>query len=259
MKRPAAHGPVKEEVVSPAASRKPGEGTPQPSPASEPGEGRDVLMKTPEAKAKASPKAKTSPLKVKLSPKVIAKVKAKAKAKSKSQPEEGRVAPVPKQAWMDVRYQLACLEKAGNTSLKKSFQACQSQQAKRRWYYNTFLLDPAIAKKEVHKESLEKASTENSISRGWITKWKVGELEGANPQAPDFEKLCDGAVEGLEWKERPNPSWRRKGVKLYWYEGQGMEVEKVKNQSLTKSKQSVELDADHFAEVESRLQPKARR
>lgn len=32
-----------------------------------------------------------------------------------------------------------------------------------------------------------------------------------------------------------------------------MEVEKVKNQSLTKSKQSVELDADHFAEVESRL------
>ena len=139
------------------------------------------------------------------------------------------------------------------SSLKKSFQACQSQQAKRRWYYNIFSLDPAISKKEVHKESLEKASTENSISRGWITKWKVGELEGANPQAHDFEELCDGAVEGLEWKEHPNPSWRRKGVKLYWYEGQGMEVEKVKNQSLTKAKQSVELDADHFEEVESSL------
>ena len=68
-----------------------------------------------------------------------------------------------------------------------------------------------------------------------------------------IEELCDGAVEGLEWKEHPNPSWRRKGVKLYWYEGQGMEVEKVKNQSLTKAKQSVELDADHFEEVESRL------
>ena len=115
----------------------------------------------------------------------------------------------------------------------------------RRWYYNIFLLDPAISKKEVHNKSLEKASTENSISRGWVTKWKVGELEGANPQAHDFEELCDGAVEGLEWKEHPNQSW--------------MEVEKVKNQSLTKSKQSVELDADHFAEVESRLQPKARR
>ena len=89
--------------------------------------------------------------------------------------------------------------------------------------------------------------------QGWVTKSKVGELEGANPQAHDFEELCDGAVEGLEWKEHPNPSWRRKGVKLYWYEGQGMEVEKVKNQPLTKAKQSVELDADHFEEVESRL------
>ena len=254
LKRPAAHGaPVKAELLSPAAKKKPGEGTPVKTAPPEPGEGEAEVPATPEAKARASPKPKTSPCRVKLSPRVLAKVKAKAKAKAMAKPGEGTLAPVPRDAWKDVHYQLKSLEKAGKSSLKKSFQACQSQQAKRRWYYNIFLLDPAISKKEVHKESLEKASTENSISRGWVTKWKVGELEGANPQAHDFEELCDGAVEGLEWKEHPNPSWRRKGVKLYWYEGQGMEVEKVKNQSLTKAKQSVELDADHFEEVESRL------
>ena len=182
-------------------------------------------------------------------------MKAKAKAKPKAQPEEGTLPPVPKQAWMDVRYQLACLEKAGNSSLKKSFQTCQSQQAKRRWYYNIFLLDPAISKKEVHKESMEKASTENTVSRGWITKWKVGELEGANPQAPDFEELCDGAVEGLEWKEHRNQSWRRKGVKLYWYEGQGMEVEKVKNQPLTKSSRVWSLMQTTLQRWKAALQP----
>ena len=221
LKRPAAHGaPVKAEILSPAAKKKPGEGTPvktaPPEPGAakkkpgegtpvktappEPGEGEAEVPATPEAKARASPKPKTSPCRVKLSPRVLAKVKAKAKAKAMAKPGEGTLAPVPRDAWKDVHYQLKSLEKAGKSSLKKSFQACQSQQAKRRWYYNIFLLDPAISKKEVHNKSLEKASTENSISRGWVTKWKVGELEGANPQAHDFEELCDGAVEGWSGK-----------------------------------------------------------
>ena len=96
----------------------------------EPGEGEAEVPATPEAKARASPKPKTSPCRVKLSPKVLAKVKAKAKAKAKAKPGEGTLAPVPRDAWKDVHYQLKSLEKAGKSSLKKSFQACQSQQAK---------------------------------------------------------------------------------------------------------------------------------
>ena len=127
LKRPAAHGaPVKAELLSPAAKKKPGEGksvkTAPPAPP-EPGEGEAEVPATPEAKARASPKPKTSPCRVKLSPKVLAKVKAKAKAKAKAKPGEGTLAPVPRDAWKDVHYQLKSLEKAGKSSLKKSFQA----------------------------------------------------------------------------------------------------------------------------------------
>ena len=108
-------------------------------------------------------------------------MKAKAKAAAaKAKPGEGCLPSPGTAAWKDVSYQLQQMEKKGDTRLKKSFNACQSQQAKRKWYYNIFLLDPAISKKEVHKISLEKASFEITTSRGWITKWKVGELEGAN-------------------------------------------------------------------------------
>ena len=158
-------------------------------------------------KPKASPKPKLSPLKVSL-----AKVKAKAKAAAaKAKPGEGCLPSPGTAAWKDVSYQLQQMEKKGDTRLKKSFNACQSQQAKRKWYYNIFLLDPAISKKEVHKISLEKASFESTTSRGWITKWKVGELEGANPQAANFEELCDDAVQGMDSKGHPTLHGKQKG------------------------------------------------
>ena len=251
MKRPAAA--VKAEILTPT---KPGEGKPHVTPEKAmPVEGKGSpaeRSKKRSPKPKASPKPKPSPLKV--SWKALAKVKAKAKAAAaKAKPGEGCLPSPGTAAWKDVSYQLQQMEKKGDTRLKKSFNACQSQQAKRKWYYNIFLLDPAISKKEVHKISLEKASFESATSRGWITKWKVGELEGANPQAANFEELCDDAVQGMDSKDHPNPAWKAKGVKLYWYEGTGMEVEKHKSQSMTSAQQHVELDADHFQEVESRL------
>ena len=134
MKRPAAA--VKAEILTPT---KPGEGKPHVTPEKAmPVEGKgspaEHSKKRP-PKPKASPKPKLSPLKV--SWKALAKVKAKAKAAAaKAKPGEGCLPSPGTAAWKDVSYQLQQMEKKGDTRLKKSFNACQSQQAKRKWYYN---------------------------------------------------------------------------------------------------------------------------
>lgn len=60
-----------------------------------------------------------------------------------------------------------------------------------------FLLDPLAAQKTVHKECLEKLQHESSKLKGWVTKWDVGKMQGADPTLAKFEELCDLAVEGL--------------------------------------------------------------
>ena len=197
-KRPAAAmGAVKEE---------PGEGTPVKT-----GAGG-----TPKKPAEGTPKAKASPtakLKLKLSPKVLAKAKATAKAKGKAkEPEEGKVA-IGKDVWKDVHNQLAKLSKSGKTHLSQSLKKATGHAAKRKRYYEQFLLDPDVSHKQVHKMSLEKAKTTEKVQKGWVTKYTVGTLEGANPHAPNFEALCDAAVEHLPSMAHPNKKWADAVVK----------------------------------------------
>ena len=89
-----------------------------------------------------------------------------------------------REAWKDVRYQLQKLEKAGKgSSLRKGWQNVQGQgqMAKRKWYYEVFLLDPEVSKKACHKTSLQEKGTESSPQKGWVTKYVVGKMEGPTP------------------------------------------------------------------------------
>ena len=197
-------------------------------------------------------------IRMKVSPKAVAKAKAKARAKAnaQSQPAEGHYEAPDREAWKDVRYQLQKLEKAGKgSSLRKGWQNVQGQgqMAKRKWYYEVFMLDPEVSKKACHKTSLQEKGAESSLQKGWVTKYVVGKMEGANPNSPDFEELCDAAVTSLESKDHWNPLWAQKGVKLYWYEKRMMDVEKEKSSSSTQVKQEVELDTPTFQHVEGLL------
>ena len=58
------------------------------------------------------------------------------------------------------------LQKQGKGALRNAWEKAKqegSQQAKRDFYYNVFLLDPAVSKKEVHKESLERLPLKQGI------------------------------------------------------------------------------------------------
>ena len=101
------------------------------------------------------------------------------------------LAPPSKAAWNDVKYQTQTLKKKGKTHLRKAWQEAQSQgqMAKREFYYNIFLLDPDVAHKQVHKESLQRHTEESTVEKGWMTKWKIGKLQGADPSLPNFESV----------------------------------------------------------------------
>ena len=120
-----------------------------------------------------------------------------------------------------------------------------------------FLLDPAVSKKAVHKESLERLQEKETTTKRRMTAYQVGVLQGADPADPDFKDLCQAACEGL--KERPHEveKWAAKGVKQYYAEKElNTEQTKVK-ESTTKASQHVEdLATEDFQRFEEALSVK---
>ena len=139
LKRPAAALSIKTEPKSPKVPRKP------------------AVAAVPEAEEKpevaAVPEAEEKP-----------EVASMEKKKPKSR--KGELPPPGKEAWKDVHTQVMKLQKQGKGALRNAWEKAKqegSQQAKRDFYYNVFLLDPAVSKKEVHKESLERLSLKQGI------------------------------------------------------------------------------------------------
>ena len=109
----------------------------------------------------------------------------------------------------------------------------------------------------MHKESLQRHTEESTVEKGWMTKWKVGKLEGADPSLPNFESLCDLAVKGLPERRHENEAWAEAGVKQYYFEKEVSHQEKLSHESLTKASQQVggeALNDQDFERVEAHLQ-----
>ena len=179
---------------------------------------------------------------------VITPEKAKAKAKPvkaspKAHPAKALPAP-PKNAWVDVRNQLAALKKKGKTDLQDSFRSARDQGriAQRQWYYNVFLLDPSVAVKEIHKESQEKVKTKETTKKGWITPFQYGIFMGLDKSDPDFAADCLAACEGLPQREHENPQLAKKGKIQVYAEIRDMDEDSKTNSSLTKAHQRLQND-----------------
>ena len=182
-----------------------------------------------------------------------------AKPAKASKSDKQTLPPPSKAAWNDLKYQCQTLAKKGKSHLQKAWQEAQSlgHMAKRDFYYNIFLLDPDVAHKQVHKESLQRHTEESTVEKGWMTKWKVGKLEGADPSLPNFESLCDLAVKGLPERSHENEAWAEAGVKQYYFEKEVSHLEKLSHESLTKASQQVggeALNDQDFERVEAHLQ-----
>ena len=176
--------------------------------------------------------------------------KAKAKAKAKGLPAPSKA------AWNEMAYSIKKLAKAGKPEMAEAWQKASSgsQQHKREFYYNIFLLDPEQSSKQVHKESLEKLTISQKTVKGWMTATEVGKLDGLDPMDSDFKTLCKAACEGLKERDHENPNLAKLGLKQYWYEKVLAKEEVKANESLTKAKQAVEIeDVTDFVKAEQAL------
>ena len=174
----------------------------------------------------------------------------------KAKSDQSKLPAPSKAAWNDVGYTLKKLAKAGKTELPEAWKKAQAsgQQGKRELYYNVFLLDPEQSTKAVHKESLEKLTVESTTVKGWMTKWEIGKLQGADPSLKNFEALCDSACEGLPERDHENPAWAKQDIKQYWFEKEKPIEEKRSNESSTRAKQQVSLENEDFQRAEKALQ-----
>ena len=64
--------------------------------------------------------------------------------------------------------------------------------------YNIFLLGSSVARKEVHKTSLERLQETEKSVKSWMTSFQIAKLQGADPHDPSFKELEKAAVQGLE-------------------------------------------------------------
>lgn len=256
-KRPAAC--VKVELSSPAPKKRKKEK-------------ESEKAETPEKPEKVETPKKPEKAEKKTTKEKPEKVESKEKSEDKNKASDGKVVkpakalkqgqlPAPgKEVWKDVHTQVMKLARDGKPALRNAWEKASQaggQQAKREFYYNVFLLDPAVSHKAVHKESLERLQEKETVTKGWMTAYQIGVLQGADPADPDFKELCLAACEGL--KERPHEveKWAAKGVKQYYAEKElNTEQTKVK-ESTTKASQHVEdLENDDFQHVEEALSVK---
>ena len=172
-------------------------------------------------------------------------------------PVKAGLPPPGKEVWKDVHTQVMKLSKEGKPALRNAWEKASqagSQQAKREFYYNVFLLDPNVSQKAVHKESLERLQEKETTTKGWMTAYQIGVLQGADPLDPDFKELCTAACEGL--KERPHEveKWAAKGMKQYYVQKELNTEETRVKESSTKALQSVDgLEAEDFHQIEKAL------
>ena len=191
------------------------------------------------AKAKASPKKKVSP------------------KKKGEKPEKGLPAPN-KSAWVDVRNQVNSLAKKGKPKLREQFNAAKEKgtQGKREFYYNVFLLDPDVAKKEIHKSSQQITSTKSSLAKGWMTVSQHAIMLGVDRQDPDFKQLAEAACEGLPIRDHENKALARLGVKQVYAEVRLLDEDTDERKSTTEACQRLQdedMTAEQFQHVENAL------
>ena len=154
-----------------------------------------------------------------------------------------------------MRNQLISLEKAKKAPhLMEAWKGKRTQAEKRQFYYEVFLLDPLVSQKSVHKEASQKNYSLQRQVEGWMTKWEIGKLEGADPCMPNFQDLCEAACKGLPERDHKAKAWAEKGIKQYQYSKKLHKENNVEDASLVKAEQSVQqLEQDAFQQVEEAL------
>ena len=91
-------------------------------------------------------------------------------------------------------YKLKALSAKGDPKLKDAYAACHTQQQKRQFYYEHFLLDPSVSEKTVLKKDSEQQHDIEDVHDGWFTMEKIAEFKGILPSCEKYQEKCQACV-----------------------------------------------------------------
>jgi hypothetical protein len=110
---------------------------------------------------------------------------------------------------------MATRKKDPNPAPLEEYQKLTTQAAKREWYWLRYKADPKcsfVSRIENHTNVEE--STASTLT-GWATKYAYAKLQGIENGMPDYEALCDAAVEDMECRDHLNKGLAARGLKEY--------------------------------------------
>ena len=112
---------------------------------------------------------------------------------------------------------LKALKEKGKPELKEQYSLCKTQQEKRDFFYNVYMLDPEVSSKKVRKQDSDKQKEQVSTMEGWWTKEQIAKDKGILPHMDNYKALTDASVAGLQERPHEDEQLAKLGVMQYEY------------------------------------------
>ena len=179
-----------------------------------------------------------------------AKVTKAAKSKAEKPKEYPKIPP---EEAKKMAYKLKALSAKGDTKLKEGYAACRSQQEKRQFYYEHFLLDPSVSEKTVLKKDSEQQRDIEDVIDGWFTMEKIAEYKGILPSCDKYQEKCQACVKGLSSRKHEDQNLADLGVLQYKYTVRTSKKQVRKTKELSLEEGVGQLQTEDFQQIRQAL------
>jgi hypothetical protein len=136
---------------------------------------------------------------------------------------------------------LKYMKKTGKNSIADDYSR-MSPAEKRAFYWDTWRLDPKLAKYQAVQRDRKETKEEKGQMEGWLTVDQILQLNAVPESSPQRAALGKAFCAGLPSKDHPKPELAALGLKVYYYHHEGPTI-------TTESKKR-ELEVTGEAEVD---------
>ena len=165
--------------------------------------------------------------------------------------------PIPKDAAKRMHSKLQTLAKSGRDGLQKAYKQCKTQEEKRSFFYDKYLLDPEVSEKIVlKKDQQENVVTEDNID-DWFTAEQVAKFKGIEPGVDQYKELVAASVKGLPDRKHEDENLAALGVMQYHYQATKTKSQTLKRKSLELQEQVGRVSQEDFADMRAAMNPKS--
>jgi len=160
---------------------------------------------------------------------------------------------IPQEEAKRMAYKLKALSAKGDPKLKDAYAACHTQQQKRQFYYEHFLLDPSVSEKTVLKKDSEQQHDIEDVHDGWFTMEKIAEFKGILPSCEKYQEKCQAWVKDLSSRKHEDKHLADLGVLQYKYTARTSKTQVRKTKELSLEESVGQLQSEDFQQIKQAL------